>query len=253
MKIRASTLRLPLLFMLIAAWEVSARLNLIDPNWFTPPTLIVSRLAQEIVTGRMLEHTGITLFETLLGFLVGLAGGVVFGLLLAFLHRTREVLMPYLVAIYGIPRPALAPLFVIWFGIGIVSKVMLIVSLVYFVVLIYVLDGIRHINPTLLRFASTTGASSTQVLLKITLPSLLSWISASMKLSMSLAIIGAVVGEVVAANAGLGYYILRASYQSDTAGVYVGLTVLAIIGWVLVYAMERLDRRLFHWQREIVL
>jgi NitT/TauT family transport system permease protein len=178
---------------------------------------------------------------------------VVFGVLLAFMHRTREILMPYLVAIYGVPRPAMAPLFVIWFGIGIVSKVMLIVSLVYFVVLIYVLDGMRHISPVLLRFASTTGASRTQVLMKITLPSLLSWISASMKLGMSLAIIGAVVGEVVAANAGLGYYILQASYQVDTEGVYVGLTALAIMGWVLVFSMERLDRRLFHWQRDIVL
>ena len=140
----------------------------------------------------------------------------------------------------------------VWFGIGIVSKVALIVSLVYFVVLIYVLDGVRHINPDLLRFASTAGATRTQVLFKITLPSLLAWISASMKLGMSLAIIGAVVGEVVASDAGLGHYILQASYQVDTEGVYVGLTALAVMGWALVYSMERLDRRLFHWQREVV-
>ena len=194
-----------------------------------------------------------TLFETLAGFVVGMLGGVVFGILLAFLHRTREILMPYLVAIYGIPRPAMAPLFVIWFGIGMVSKVMLIVSLVYFVALIYVLDGVRHMNPVLLQFASTTGATRMQVLMKITLPSLLSWISASMKLGMSLAIIGAVVGEVVAANRGLGYYILQASYQMDTVGVYVGLTALAIMGWALVYAMERLERRFLHWQHDVVL
>lgn len=251
MKVRASTLRLPLLICFLAMWEASARFGVINPEWFTPPSLIVSRLVREVAAGNLLTDAGLTLFETLAGFSIGLLGGVLFGLLLAFMHRTREILMPYLVAIYGIPRPAMAPLFVIWFGIGLISKIMLIVSLVYFVVLIYVLDGVRHINPVLLRFASTTGASRAQVLMKITLPSLLSWISASMKLGMSLAIIGAVVGEVVAANEGLGYYILRASYQMDTDGVYVGLTVLAIMGWALVYLMERLDRHLFHWQREI--
>ena len=248
-----SSLRLPLLILFLAAWEASAQSGLIDPNSFTPPTLIVIRFYQEIVHGSLLEDAGVTLAETLVGFAVGLIGGVISGILLAFLHRTREILMPYLVAIYGIPRPALAPVFVIWFGIGIVSKIALIVSLVYFVVLIYVLDGIRHINPALLQFARTTGASPLQLLTKVTLPSLLSWISASMKIGMSLAIIGAVVGEVVSANAGLGYYILRASYQVDTEGVYVGLTALGIIGWILVYSMERLDRYLFHWQREIAL
>ena len=253
MKVRASVLRLPLVICLLLIWEGGARYGFIDPHWFTPPSLILSRLTHELVAGSLVTDTGITLFETLVGFAIGLLGGVIFGILLAFLHRTREILMPYLVAIYGIPRPALAPLFVIWFGIGLISKIVLIVSLVYFVVLIYVLDGVNHINPTLLRFASTTGATRSQILMKITLPSLFSWISASMKLGMSLAIIGAVVGEVVAANAGLGYYILRASYQMDTEGVYVGLTILAILGWVLVYLMERLDRHLFHWQREISL
>ena len=248
-----SSLRLPLLILFLLAWEASARSGLIDPHSFTPPALIVVRFYHEVVHGPLLEDSGVTLAETLAGFAAGLFGGVISGILLAFLHRTREILMPYLVAIYGIPRPALAPLFVIWFGIGIVSKIVLIVSLVYFVVLIYVLDGVHHINPALLQFARTTGASPWQLLTKVTLPSLLSWISASMKIGMSLAIIGAVVGEVVSANAGLGYYILRASYQVDTEGVYVGLTALGIIGWSLVYSMERLDRYLFHWQREIAL
>jgi NitT/TauT family transport system permease protein len=252
MKLRASALRLPLLLVLLLVWELGVRFGLISREWFTPPTLIARRLVRELLSGVLVEHTSVTLFETLAGFAAGVIGGVLFGLLLAYLHRTREILMPYLVAIYGIPRPAMAPLFVIWFGIGMISKVALIVSLVYFVVLIYVLDGVRHIDPDLLRFASTAGATRTQVLFKITLPSLLAWISASMKLGMSLAIIGAVVGEVVASDAGLGHYILQASYQVDTEGVYVGLTALAAMGWVLVYAMERLDRRLFHWQREVV-
>ncbi len=252
MSLRASTLRLPLLLGLLLLWEGGARVGLVNPQWFTPPSVIVSRLLHETLDGSLVRHAEVTLFETLAGFVVGMIGGVAFGILLAFLHRTREILMPYLVAIYGIPRPAMAPLFVIWFGIGMVSKVMLIVSLVYFVALIFVLDGVRHMNLVLLQFASTTGATRMQVLMKITLPSLLAWISASMKLGMSLAIIGAVVGEVVAANQGLGYYILQASYQMDTPGVYVGLTALAIIGWALVYAMERLERRFFYWQRQVV-
>jgi NitT/TauT family transport system permease protein len=253
MHIRGATLRLPLLLVLLLGWEGAARLGLINPHWFTPPSAIVLRFSRETLYGSLIENTWVTLFETLAGFFAGVIGGVIFGVLLMYLHRTREILMPYLTAIYGIPRPAMAPLFVMWFGIGIVSKIVLIVSLVYFVVLIYVLDGARHIDPALLRFASTTGASRLQVLLKITMPSLLSWISAGMKLGISLAIIGAVVGEIVASDAGLGHFILQASYQVDTEGVYVGLFALAAMGWVLVYSMERIDRRLFHWHREVVL
>lgn len=253
MTIRASSLRLPLLLLLLLSWEAAARTGLIRPDWFTPPTLVVHRLATEMLSGVLIWHLWATFYETIAGFGAGVISGVLFGVLLAYLPRTREILMPYLVAIYGVPRPALAPLFVIWFGIGVLSKVMLIISLVYFVSLIYVLDGVRHINPMLLRFAGTAGASRVQILQKIILPSLLFWISASLKLGISLAIIGAVVGEMVASEAGLGYYILHASYQTDTEGVYVGLTALGLVGWVLVYSMECLDRRLFHSQRDIVI
>ena len=251
MKLRPAACRLPLLVVLLLVWEVGARAGFINANWFTPPSAIGRRFVHELISGSLLYNTWATFFETMLGFAVGVIGGIVFGITLAYMHRLRAILMPYLVAIYGIPRPALAPLFVIWFGIGIVSKILLIASLVYFVVLLYVLDGLRQVSPQLLHMASAVGASKRQVLFKITIPFLLPWISASMKLGISLAIIGAVVGEIVASESGLGHYILQASYRVDTEGVYVGLTALAVMSWFLVFSLARLDRRLFRWRREI--
>jgi NitT/TauT family transport system permease protein len=189
--------------------------------------------------------------EAVVGFVAGVGGGLALGMVLGRFGWLREILMPYLVAIYGIPRPALAPLFVLWFGIGVTSKVVLIVSLVYFVLVLYVVAGTRHVNPDLLRLAQTLGASASQIVAKIVIPSLLPWVFAGMKLGLGLAVIGAVVGEIISSEAGLGHYILASAYRADTEGIYVGLLALGMMSWVLVYSTERLDRRLFHWRHDV--
>jgi NitT/TauT family transport system permease protein len=210
-------------------------------------------MVQETRTGTFLIHVWATTVETVAGFVLGVIGGVSLGIALGLTQRLRQILMPYLLMIYGIPRPALAPIFVLWFGIGLFSKIVLIVSLVYFVLLMYVMVGIRAINPTLIRFARTSGASSRQIVSKIVIPSVMPYIFAGMKLGIGLAIVGAVVGEIIASRHGLGHYIYQAAQRGDTQGVYVGLTALGIMSFVLVFGMERLDRRLFHWRQEVTL
>jgi NitT/TauT family transport system permease protein len=200
-----------------------------------------------------LQESWVTLLEIAVGFAAGVIGGIAFGIMLGFMPRLRRILMPYLQAIYGIPRPAMAPIFVLWFGIGIVSKMMLIFSLVYFILVVYVLAGFRQINQNLVRLAGTVGASRLQVLVKIIIPSVLPSIFAGMKLGIGLAIVGAVVGEFISSDKGLGNYILRSSHSGDTVGIYVGLCGLGIISLFLVWIMEVFDRRLFGWQREFKL
>jgi NitT/TauT family transport system permease protein len=234
-------------------WELGAKLGIINPAWFSPPMEVLLRLAREIRQGVFLPHLWATTVETLAGFALGVIGGVALGIALGMTHRVRRILMPYLLAIYGIPRPALAPVFVLWFGIGLFSKVVLIVSLVYFLLLIYVIVGIRAINPALVRLARTSGASQRQIVSKIMIPSVMPYIFAGMKLGIGLAIVGAVVGEIIASRYGLGYYIYQAAQRGDTQGVYVGLAALGALSLVLVLGMEWLDRRLFHWRQEVVL
>lgn len=236
-----------------AGWEIGARTGTINPEWFSPPVLVVERLLREVGAGTFPVHIWATTIETLVGFAAGVIGGVALGVVLGTMRRLREVLMPYLLAVYGIPRPALAPVFVLWFGIGLFSKFALIFSLVYFLLVIYVIVGFRSVNPAPIAFARTTGASRRQILFKIIVPSVMPYVFAGMKLGIGMAIVGAVVGEIIASEAGLGYYIYQSSQRADTAGIYVGLAALAVVSLVLVFAMEWLDRRLFHWRREVVL
>lgn len=247
------TIQALLIISFFGAWELAAKSGIINPKWFSPPIDVLLRLVQELQSGAFLGHLWVTTIETIGGFVFGVIGGVALGLGLGMARRLREILMPYLLMIYGIPRPALAPIFVLWFGIGLFSKIVLIVSLVYFVLLMYVIVGIRAINPALLRLAQTTGASRTQIISKIMIPSVMPYIFAGMKLGIGLAIVGAVVGEIIASRLGLGHYIYQAAQRGDTQGVYVGLAALGIMSFVLVFGMEWLDRRLFHWRQEVTL
>jgi sulfonate transport system permease protein len=231
-------------------WELAARTGIINPEWFSPPIEVCLRLLRELVHGTLWPHIWATMVETVIGFVFGAIGGVALGVVLGMTRRVRQILMPYLLAIYGIPRPALAPIFVLWFGIGLFSKIVLIFSLVYFLLLIYVIVGIRAINPALLRLARTAGASRTQIISKIVIPSVMPYIFAGMKLGIGLAIVGAVVGEIIASRVGLGHYIYQAAQRADTQGIFVGLAALGLISVGLVMGMERLDRWLFHWRQE---
>lgn len=247
------TVQLLIVITFFGLWEIAARTGLINPEWFSPPVEVCLRLAHELAQGALWPHIWATMVETITGFVFGVIGGVALGILLGMTRRVRQILMPYLLAIYGIPRPALAPIFVLWFGIGLFSKIILIVSLVYFLLLIYVIVGIRAINPALLRLARTAGAGRMQIISKIVIPSIMPYIFAGMKLGIGLAIVGAVVGEIIASRVGLGHYIYQAAQRADTQGIYVGLAALGLISVCLVLGMERLDRRLFHWRQELTL
>ena len=242
-------------FLIVAffvGWEWGARTKFINPEWFSPPFGVFMRLYDETVNGSFLVHFWVTSLETITGFIAGVIGGLALGIALGMMPRVREVVMPYLMAIYGIPRPALAPIFVLWFGIGLFSKIALIFSLVYFLIVIYVIAGYAAVNPKLIDLSKISGAKNHQIMTKIIIPSMLPYIFAGMKLGVGLAIIGAVVGEIIASDSGMGYYVFQSSQLADTEGIYVGLAGLGVFSLVLALGMEWIDRHFFHWRTDTI-
>lgn len=245
--------RVGLLASSLGLWQLAADRKWIEFFLFSSPLAIAQRLAVLTASGKLYEYIYITAVETLLAFVIGAVLGVVIGMLLALSHRTAQVFDPFLVAVNGLPRPALAPLFVVWFGIGIASKVAVGASIVLFVCLFATFHGMRNTDSVLLQAIRALGATPRQLLVKVQLPSAVPWIVAGLKTSVAMALIGAVIGEFIAASSGLGWYIAFAGGNFDTTGVMAGLIVLGLMAVLLDTAVESLGRRFIRWRPDVVL
>ena len=237
--------------VLLIAWETGGRLGWIDTRYLALPSDILARTAADLTSGLLLHHVGVTVAEMVLGFLAGALTGIVSGLLLGRFTLARQALLPYLAAVYSIPRPALAPLFVLWFGVGFLSKLVLVVTLVYFVFLLHVVAGMQTVDRRHVDWLRTLGATRGQILKAVGLPHLLPWLFASTKLGLALALIGAFVGELISARAGLGFVMMHAAENLDRVGVLSGIFVLAVIVIGIVVPLAALERRLFAWQSDV--
>lgn len=244
------TVRIALLPALIALWEVAGRMHWIEPRLLGVPSAIVQRVAVDVSRGELLSHLGITLLEMVIGFAAGMVTGIVCGLVFAELPAVRQTLMPYLTALYSIPRPALAPVFVLWFGVGTISKTVLVLTLVYFVFLRYVLAGMESIDVQRRDWVMTLGASRWQADWLVSARCLLPWLFAATKIALALALVGAIVGEFISAQAGLGFLLMRAAEDGDTVGVLSGTLVLAAVVVAIVVPLGWLERHLFRWHGE---
>jgi len=231
-------------------WEFAARAGLVDAALFSFPTAVLVRTVEDLLGGGLLVHVAITLSETVSGFFAGAVAGIACALLFVRFTLLRLTLMPFLSAFYAIPRPALAPLFVLWFGVGFASKLVLVVTLVYFVFLLHVIAGVQGIDRGHVNWVRTLGASRAQVLRTVGIPHLLPWLFASTKLGLALALIGAIVGEIISSRAGLGFIMMHAAHTLDTDGVMSGIFVLSLIVVAIVLPLGALERRLFRWHVE---
>jgi len=239
--------RAGVLGMVLFGWEGGARLHWIDPYLFSSPAAICKRLWHLTASGVLFSHVWITGLETLLALFVGASVGIALGMFLALCPRIANILDPFNVALNGLPRAALAPLFVVWFGIGLASKVAVGASIVLFVCLFATYGGMRNTDVVLVRAVRALGATPRQVLLWVKLPSAIPWISAGLRTSVAMALIGTIIGEFIAASKGLGWYIAYSGGIFDTTGVMAGLLVLGIIAVSLDAAVERIGRRLTPW------
>jgi len=216
--------------------------------FFGEPLKVLARIWQWFSSGEIFEHLWVTLWETLLAFAIGTVSGLVVGLWLALNPIASALCDPYIKAFNSMPRVILAPIFSVWFGLDIASKVALGVTLVFFIVFFNVYQGVREVSPTVLANARILGASNRQLLRHVYVPSATSWVFASLHNSVGLAFVGAVVGEYLGSSRGVGYLILQAEGTFDINTVFAGIVVLTAFALVLDLLVTMAEKRLMVWQ-----
>ncbi|MBM4455948.1 MAG: ABC transporter permease [Verrucomicrobia bacterium] len=216
--------------------------------FFGQPVKVFGVLVDWFVSGSIYKHLGITLFETIMAFLIGTIAGLAMGLWLALSATAAAILDPYVKALNSMPRVILAPIFAVWFGLGVWSKVALGVTLVFFIVFFNVYQGVREVSPTLLANARMLGAERSGLLRFVYLPSAMSWVFSSLHTSVGLAFVGAVVGEYLGSAAGVGYLILQAEGTFDINTVFAGILVLTAFALVLDGAVSFFEKHFMRWQ-----
>jgi NitT/TauT family transport system permease protein len=201
-------------------------------------------------SGEIYYHLGITLLETVLAFFLGAGSALVIGLWLALSRFWSAVTDPFIKAVNTMPRLILAPIFAVWFGLGIWSKVALGITIVFFVVFFNVYQGVREVSPVLLANVRMLGASRIQLVRRVYIPSALSWVFSSLHLSVGMAFVGAVIGEYLGSAAGVGYLILQAESTFDINIVIAGILVLTIFALLLDFAVTLLESSLLRWRAD---
>jgi len=220
------------------------------PDFILPsPTAVVSRWVQLIVNGTLWAHTKVTLTEILIGLASGTVVATLLGYLLAHSPLAEQLLSPFIVASQSVPTVAIAPLLVIWFGSGILSKILVCALIVFFPILVNTIVGVRGVGEDLKDLMRTLEASRWQMIWMLELPAALPTLLGGLKVGATLAVIGAVVGEFVAADRGLGYLLKQGQQVYDTAQVFVGIGTLVILAQVLYGTVALAERRLLQWRQ----
>ncbi len=227
----------------VLLWEAAARWFM-DPFWIGQPSKVAQRLWGLIVSNDLLWHMTPTVTQAAAGLVLSLVVGVPVGLLFAYSKFVERVLEPFFLGLYSIPRIALAPLFILWFGIGPMSKIVMAFSLVVFVVILNTYEGMRGVDKDLVDMLKAMRASRAYIFRKVTLPSIVPWIFASIRVGVGLALIGSVVGELLGSNRGLGWYVEHAAGRIDVIGVFTGLVILMVVGIVLNELVKLAEVRL---------
>jgi NitT/TauT family transport system permease protein len=242
--------RVALGVIFLLAWEWASRAGLLDPFFFSRPSDVALRVWRWTSSGAIWPHLMTTFVEAALSFAIGGLCGVVSGFALARAPFLAAVLNPYIRIANALPRVVLAPIFLLWFGLGIWSKVALGVTVVFFVVFFNTFRGVREVDRVIVDNARMLGATERQLIRHVLIPSALTWIFSSLHVSIGLAIIAVVVGEYLGASRGIGYLIAQAEGVFDTTGVFAGITVLSAGVLMVGIAVDRLERRLLHWKPE---
>lgn len=243
----AFTLRALIIVLFLGLWQYASG------RWM--PEFIISKPSEVVVTfwqvlksGELWRHTSVTLSELAIGYPIGTLSGLLIGYALGRSKFMARVFEPLIMAIYGIPRTALAPLFIIWLGIGIWSKVGVVIMMTFFVTFFNTYAGIIQMDKEFINLARLMGAKERTITYRVILPSTFPYVFVGLKTAVPQAVIGAVVGEFIASSEGLGFYIRRATSLFDPAGLWVGVIVLLAAVLLLNWALEELERYLMRWK-----
>jgi len=234
--------------VLLLIWETLARTGLVDPFYLPPPTTVATVLAELVATGEIWPHLGATAVAAFGGLLIGLVLGIALGFAAALVPIVAELLEPVMILLNAIPRVILAPLFVIWLGIGLASKLALATVLVAVLIFFAVYNGVREVDRRLVERVRTLGGGQSVLVREVYVPSVTAWVLGNFKVAVGFAFTGAVVGEFVASSRGLGY-LLQFAQSTYNAGLTIGL-IMVIMGCVLLlFALAgRLERHLLAWR-----
>ncbi len=235
------------LWYVLTTYPVFGRI-LLPPFFFSNPVDVAQQIVAWFVSGVIWKHLWVTLSESVLAFVIGSIGGVLVGFWFARQPRTAAVFDPYVKMVNALPRVVLAPIFTLWLGLGIWSKVELGVTLVFFIVFFNVYQGVKEVSPTVLANARMLGMNEQQLMRHVYWPSALSWMFSSLHTSVGFAVVGAVVGEYLGSAAGLGYLIQQAEGIFDVAGVFAGMFVLAAFVIVIDAIVSLVEKRLLVWR-----
>jgi NitT/TauT family transport system permease protein len=240
--------RLLVLAVILIGAELGVRFGLLSPLFFSSPTQIAGALQEQLDQGTLLPNIGITVFETLLGLVAGSLAGIAVGLLLPQMQILSRVFEPFLMVLNGIPVIVIAPLFILWLGLGLPSKIGISIYIVFFAMFIPVYTASLRLDRTLVDALRVLGANRWQIFRNVIVPSAMPSVFTGLKIGSGLALIGAVIGEFVASRAGLGHMILYASGTLDTPTLYLGIIALAVFAAVLSFAIDALGPVLVHWR-----
>ena len=236
-----------ILALCLGGWALASG-RLVDAEFLSDPRSVMASFVDLVVTGRLFPHLLQTLGEVLAGYGIGVVLGVGLTLLVAAVEATHRVLRPFLVAFYSIPKIALAPLMIMWFGLGATPKVILAAAFVFFVVFMNMVAGVYEVSPHQANTLRVMGAGRLALLTKLVLPGTVPYLMTGLRLAVPEALIGAVVGEFIAANRGLGYLVGSAAAQFNTAATMAAIVALLLIVAAMDFGLELAERRLLRWR-----
>ncbi len=238
--------RVAFFLLFIAAWQISSQI--VSPLFICSPLAVLTQLRDWTLDGTLWDNTLVTLEETLLGLLFGVTTGIIAGFLLGLQPLLAKILDPFIVGLYSIPKVALAPLFILWFGFDMEMKVVVAAVTVFFLVFFNTLTGVRNVDQNLVDAVRLMGAKRLDLMFKVIIPSASGYVLTGLHMAIPYALIGAVIGEVISVNRGLGYLIYNSASDFNPAGVFAALIVLTIIAILLNAIVNLIDRKTSRWK-----
>jgi NitT/TauT family transport system permease protein len=241
--------RVVLVFIVIfVIWEMISYYRIIDPFYISKPSAFLIDLWSMFQTGYIYGHIYITMYETILGLVAGVGTGLMAGVILAYSRAAYEITTPIFAAINAMPRIAIAPLFILWFGIGVLSKVALIWTTVFFIAFYNTFFGVKNVDRNLINACAVMGANQKQIIRFVIIPSLISWLLAALRPCVAMALVGAIVGEMLASSQGLGWILIYATGLFNITRLFSILILLALIGVGLDYCVRALEHKILKWR-----
>jgi NitT/TauT family transport system permease protein len=251
-RLRNLSLQIAVFLVVVGTWQFLASHKIIDPFFFSSPSAIVQHIVDWFVNGTsqgpLYIHFLVTFEETIISFVLGVVLGVIAGYALGMSEMLSVIFGPYIQMLNALPRVVLAPIFILWLGLGMSSKIALGVTLTFFIVFFNAFQGVREVDRNLVNNARLLGASKKQLAQHVILPSALTWILSSLHTSFGFALVGAVVGEFIGATEGLGFLISQAQGAFDTTGVFAGMVLLSVTALIADKLVSKLEKRFIAWR-----